>query len=75
MGEIRTADGKALQIAVLEFRSTSSQILGFCGRLPGFRQGDRVTAQSARSADTAQLSEPRGASHRTSCPVIAAMRP
>jgi hypothetical protein len=35
MGEIRDSFGKALQIETLWFRSTSSQILGFCGRLPG----------------------------------------
>jgi hypothetical protein len=38
MGEIWAADDKALQIALLEFLFTSSQILGFCGGFPGFRQ-------------------------------------
>ena len=38
MGEIRTSVGKALQIALLEFRSAASQILAFCGGFPGIRQ-------------------------------------
>lgn len=41
MGEIRAADGKGLRIDLLQFRSTSSHILGLCGRFPGFRQAGR----------------------------------
>jgi hypothetical protein len=56
------------------FRSAFSQIRGFSGGFPGIRQRDRVAAQSTRRVDIAQPSDPRGASHRTSWPVIAAMR-
>ena len=45
MGETHAANGKALQIRILRSRCTSSQILGYNGGFPGFRQGDRFPAK------------------------------
>jgi hypothetical protein len=45
MGEIGGHVKNYLQIDGFRCELTSSQILGFCGGFPGFRQRDRVAAQ------------------------------
>jgi hypothetical protein len=44
MGEIRSRGKNHLQIDGFRGELPSSQILGFCGRFPGFTQRDRVAA-------------------------------
>jgi hypothetical protein len=67
------AHGKVLQIGLFQFRSTSSQIHGFYGRFPGFGSEIELLPRPAEGGPS-QLSDPRGASHLASSPLIAAMR-